>query len=58
MNSEPLDKKYEAFGWNVIRINGNDISQIIEAINNFKNEENRPTVIVADTIAGKGGSFL
>lgn len=58
MNSEPLDKKYEAFGWNVIRINGNDISQIIEAIHNFKNEENRPTVIVADTIAGKGVSFL
>lgn len=58
MNSEPLDKKYEAFGWNVIRINGNDISQIIDAINNFKNEKNRPTVIVADTIAGKGVSFL
>jgi len=58
MNTEPLDEKYKSFGWNVIRIDGNNIKEILEAFKNFKEEKDKPTVIVADTIAGKGVSFL
>ena len=58
MNTEPLDEKYKSFGWNVIRINGNLITEILEAFQIFKGEINKPTVIIADTVAGKGVSFL
>lgn len=58
MNSEPLDDKYKSFGWNVIRIDGNDIHSIIGALNVFNDENTKPTAIIADTVAGKGVSFL
>ena len=57
MNTEPLDEKYKSFGWNY-RINGNLITEILEAFQIFKGEINKPTVIIADTVAGKGVSFL
>ena len=40
------------------RINGNSITDILEAFQIFKGEKNKPTAIIADTIAGKGVSFL
>jgi transketolase len=58
MNSEPLDEKYKAFGWNAVRIDGNDIDEILNAFASFKDENHKPTVIIADTLAGKGVSFL
>ena len=58
MNSEPLDEKYKSFGWNVIRIDGNNIQSIIDAFNAFNKESEKPTAIIADTVAGKGISFL
>ena len=49
--------KFKAFGWNTIEINGHNISEIYNAIETAKNAE-RPTVIVANTVKGKGVSFM
>jgi len=56
MNSEPLKAKYEAFGWNVIEVNGNDMSQLVEAFS-MKSVVDKPTLILADTTKGSGVSF-
>lgn len=55
---EPIDKKFEDFGWDVLRIDGHDINAIIEALDKAKNNSGKPTVIIADTIKGKGVSFM
>ncbi|MDT6952380.1 transketolase [Companilactobacillus alimentarius] len=56
MNSEPLKAKYEAFGWNVVEIDGNDMSQLVAAFD-LKPVLHKPTLILADTIKGRGVSF-
>lgn len=53
-----LEGKWKAFGWNVIRCNGHDISALHDAIENAKKVADKPTVIIADTIKGKGVSFM
>lgn len=58
MNIEPIDEKFKAFGWNVIKINGHDFDQIKWAVNEAKQTINRPTIIIAKTIKGKGISFM
>jgi transketolase len=58
MNVEPLAEKYAAFGWNVIAIDGHDMSQILDAFARARRETGRPTVILARTIKGKGVSFM
>lgn len=55
---EPFDAKFEAFGWNVIKVNGHDYEQLIQAFKDAKECKGKPTVIVADTIKGKGVSFM
>ena len=55
---EPLDKKFESMGWHVIRIDGHDIPSIIDALEEAVNVKEKPTVIIADTIKGKGVSFM
>ncbi|GHU08873.1 transketolase [Spirochaetia bacterium] len=52
-----LDKKWSAFGWEVISINGHDIEEIIAAIEKAETIKGRPTVIILDTVKGKGVSF-
>lgn len=55
LNSEPLDKKYSAFNFRVTKVDGNDHKKLYNAIKKFKNYKgNKPTVILANTIAGKG----
>lgn len=54
---DPLDKKLEAFNWDVIAINGHNINEIYSAIEKAK-MSNKPTAIIADTIKGKGVSFM
>ncbi|MBE6769364.1 MAG: transketolase [Ruminococcaceae bacterium] len=54
----PIDKKFEAFGWNVITIDGHDFDQIEAAINEAKQVKGKPTAIVAKTVKGKGVSFM
>lgn len=58
MGIEPIDKKWEAFGWNVIKINGHDISEILNALDEAKKIKNKPTIIIAKTVKGKGISFM
>jgi transketolase len=58
MSPESLPEKFKAFGWNVISINGHDHEQIIEAIDAAKKVKDKPTMIIAETIKGKGVSFM
>ncbi|WP_330392304.1 transketolase [Hespellia stercorisuis] len=54
----PIDKKFEAFNFHVINIDGNDFDQIAAAFAEAKNVKGQPTAIVAKTIKGKGVSFM
>ena len=54
VTSENTAKKYEAWGWNVISINGHDHDQIRKALGDAHNEKERPTLIIGKTIMGKG----
>ena len=58
MPSEPLDKKWEAFGWHVIKIDGHDYEAIEAAFEQAKAVKGQPTVILAATVKGKGVSFM
>ena len=56
-NFNLLDR-WKSLNWNALEINGNNLHEIIEAFDNFKNESHKPTVIIANTLPGKGVSFL
>lgn len=58
MNVEPLEDKYRAFGWEVIRADGHDMKQVVDAFANAKATVGKPTVILAATVKGKGVSFM
>ena len=58
MNPLPHDKKFEAFGFHVIVINGHDFEEIEAAFNEAKTVKGKPTVIIANTVKGKGVSFM
>jgi len=58
MNSTPIDKKFEAFNWNVITIDGHDYDQIRNAIDEAQNVKGKPTIIIAKCVKGKGVSFM
>jgi len=54
MPLEPLDEKFEAFGWHVIEIDGHNFEQINDAVNEAKAITEKPVIIIAYTIPGKG----
>ena len=58
MNPTPYDKKLEAFGWNVISIDGHDFEQIAAAFDAAKACKGKPTAIIATTTKGKGVSYM
>ena len=60
MNSEPLDKKFDAFGCNVIKIDGHNFDELEKAFDFFHANRNsgKPTVILMNTVKGKGVSFM
>lgn len=58
MPIEPLAEKYRAFNWHVLEVNGNDIRAVIEAVEEAKTIVEKPTVIVAHTVPGRGVSFI
>ena len=58
MPSEPLDKKFEAFNWNVIQVDGHDIAAVAAAFEAAKKGKGKPTGILARTVKGKGVSFM
>jgi len=53
----PLDKKLEAFNWEVVEIDGHNVEEIYEALENSKKSD-KPTAIIANTVKGKGVSFM
>ena len=57
MTVSPVDKKFEAFGWYVQEIDGHNFEEIIAAVNNAQKSD-RPSMIIANTIKGKGVSFM
>lgn len=58
MSLEPLTDKWRAFGWNVLEIDGHDMESILEALYEARTTQGRPTMIVAQTVKGKGVSFM
>jgi transketolase len=59
LNFEPLPAKWEAFGWHVQRVNGNDIGALVQAFDAARSlEEPKPRVIICDTKMAKGVPFL
>ncbi len=59
MGIEPIEEKYKAFGWEVLHIDGHDMQQVVDALSRAKESRNgRPKVIIADTVKGKGVSFM
>ena len=58
MPSEPLDKKFEAFNWNVIHVDGHDFDALVRAFEEAKTVKGKPTVLLMKTVKGKGISFM
>ncbi len=58
MPSEPLDKKFEAFNWHVIKIDGHDFDALVRAFEKAETVKGQPTVILMKTVKGKGVSFM
>lgn len=58
INIEPITDKYKAFGWHVIDIDGNNIEQILSAFGESFQVKDKPIVIIANTVKGKGVSFM
>lgn len=57
-NTEPLDKKFEAFGWSVRFVDGHDFAELEETFHSVPFERNTPSLIIANTVKGKGISFI
>lgn len=58
MSSYPIDEKFKSFGFQIIKIDGHDIEEIVKALEVAKNVKGKPTCILAKTTKGKGVSFM
>ena len=58
MGISPLEEKWSSFGWNVITIDGHNFDEIFEALKQAEQVKGRPTAIIANTVKGKGVSFM
>ncbi len=58
MNTMPYESKLEAFGWNVVSIDGHNVEEILDAFDKAREAKGKPTAIVAKTVKGKGVSFM
>ena len=58
MPSEPLDRKFAAFNWHVIRVDGHDLDALRAAFAEARQVKGQPTVLIAKTVKGKGVSFM
>jgi transketolase len=58
MNVEPLEDKYSSFGWEVMRIDGHDMDLVVDALEEAKTVKGKPVIILAETVKGKGVSFM
>jgi transketolase len=55
---EPISMKWESFGWEACEVDGHDIGEICRALDRMEEGRNKPLVVVANTVKGKGVSFL
>ncbi|HEY7981044.1 MAG TPA: transketolase [Candidatus Eremiobacteraceae bacterium] len=58
MPLEPLREKYESFRWHVLEIDGNNMRRVVDALEEVKSIHEKPTVIIAHTVPGKGVDFM
>ncbi|MBO5769203.1 MAG: transketolase [Bacteroidales bacterium] len=58
MSLEPMRERWEAFGWNVYEIDGNDMKAILETYEDIKQKKGKPHLIISHTIKGKGVSYM
>lgn len=58
MPSEPLDKKFEAFGWHVLKVDGHDLEALINVFDQAKAHQGSPVAVLMTTVKGKGVSFM
>ncbi len=58
MALEPLREKWRSFGWSDYEIDGHDMTQVVDALEEARMVKGKPTVIVAQTVKGKGVSFM
>ncbi|MGD9149548.1 MAG: transketolase [Desulfobacterales bacterium] len=58
MPIHPVVDKWQAFGWNVIEIDGHNMAQVVDALEKAKAHKGAPTMIVANTVKGKGVSYM
>lgn len=58
MNTDPLDEKWQAFGWHVIKADGHDFNKLYQAFQQARTIKGQPTLILARTVKGKGVSFM
>jgi len=58
MSLDPFGEKWQAFGWNVIELDGHDITRLLDAFDRAKSIKGKPTVVIAHTVKGKGVSFM
>ena len=58
MPLEPLERKYESFGWHVLEISGHNMEEIVDACQHAKAVYEKPSVIIAHTVSGKGVSYM
>lgn len=58
MSLAPLAEKWKAFGWNVLEIDGHNMEQILDSLTKARAEKSKPTIVIANTVKGKGVSFM
>jgi transketolase len=58
MNVQPLKEKYQSFGWEVLHIDGHDMDQVVDALMRARSGLGKPVAILAETVKGKGVSFM
>ncbi len=58
MNPTPIDKKFEAFGWNVICTDAHDFNALLDAVNKAKATKGKPTAVIMKSVKGKNVSFM
>jgi transketolase len=56
-SNEPIDEKFSAFGWNVLTADGHDLEELAQVLNR-PHESGRPTIVIANTVKGRGVSFM
>ncbi|MFW5980571.1 MAG: transketolase, partial [Halanaerobiaceae bacterium] len=58
MSLEPFAQKWKAFGWKVKRVNGHDHQELLDVLSSIPFSKNKPSLIIAETVKGKGVSFI